>query len=212
MNKILEWIKANAKEGADVSEATKLVEGLTDLNSISKDEAVKLFTDNAVFRSAFDSEISRKIEDHDNKKLPELKKSIREEVEKELNPDLTDDQKRIKALEQEIEANKAKDLVNESKAALRAKAEELNFDIGRAERYHVYGDKALEMLESDAKFFTESITNGVNSEIKTRFGNATPPKSPEVDPSKVMNRDVFEALAPGAQSDFIKNGGSLTED
>ena len=213
MNKILEWIKANVKEGVDVSEVTKLVEGVQDLNSIdTKEKAIELMKTNAVFKSGFDSEISKIIDTHDKEKLPELKKSIRDELEKELNPDLTPEQKRIKALEDELNASKNEKAVNMTKAELRTKAKELGFDPDRAEKYHVFGEKAFETLENDSKYFSDAIKAGIDTEIKTRFGNKIPPGgNRQVDTSKIMNRDDFEGLGAAQKQAFIADGGTLED-
>jgi hypothetical protein len=213
MDKILAWIKANLKEGAKVAEVETLVKEIVELKSIdTKEKALELMGKDGVFKSALDSETSTRIENHDKTKLPELEKSIRVKIEAELNPDLTDDQKRIKVLETEAAANKSRDEVATVKAGLRTKATELKFDPVRAEGYHVYGDKALEMLEADSKYFADSITNGVNLEIKTRFGNTPPKQSVNTDPAKIMNRGDFEALGATAKSTFMQGGGTLTEE
>jgi len=176
---IIEWIKANVKEGANVAEAEELVKDLDPLKNITTAESALAFIDrNSVFKSALDAETSRRVLKHDEKfqaeKLPEILKAERGKLEKELNPDLTPEQKRIAELEEWQQDQLLTTGENQLKESLRAKAKEIGYDPLRAETLYIYGDNALKMLEEEKGYFDSKLKTELEAEIKTRFAPNVP--------------------------------------
>lgn len=167
---ILDWIKANAKEGANIAEAEELL-GKSTFDSIkSKEEAADFISKNSVFKSAFDSMVSTAVNNHDERfkseKLPDLVKAEREKILKELNPEETPEQKRIRELEENLKARDAKDRESAIKAELRQKAQELGYDPLRAERFSAFGDKALDMLADESTYLSNLIDSKIKEGVK----------------------------------------------
>lgn len=183
-----QWIKANVKDGADVNEALELIKDLDPLKNITTpDEALDFIKRNKLFNSALDSETSIRVENHDKKfrenKLPEIMKEEREKLQKELNPEMTKEQKEIAELKAKIEASEAKDKNNARKVELRERAKELAekngvpYDPLRAERFYVYGDDAEKLLEDNIMYLKNVIDTELSSKIKSQFGNTPPPQT-----------------------------------
>lgn len=183
MDKALKWVKDNVKDGVDTAEFEKMLSGSFVPADMKKDDALKFIRENAALNSAHDAAILQAIKTHDEKfeseKLPKIikakEKELREQINKELNPEETPEQKQIRELREQLEGM-AKEKANvELKDSLRAKAKELGFDMSKAERYYVYGDKALDVLQEDAEWFKTQINTETEAQIKARFGdNPTP--------------------------------------
>lgn len=109
--------------------------------------------------------------------LDEARRVEREKTILELNPEETESDKRLRAIEQELKESKEKLVQNSLKEVLRTKAKEIGFDVLRAERYSIYGDKAEEAMASDHKYFSEFVTSEVEKNIKGNFDKKTPSKS-----------------------------------
>ena len=60
------------------------------------------------------------------------------------------------------------------KSSLRIKAKELNFDPIEAEKFYVHGETAETVLADFAEYQANAIKEGIEKDIKTRFGNTTP--------------------------------------
>lgn len=213
---ILDWVKANAKDGANIAEAEELISKANPITSVkTKVDAIQFIKNNELFASALDSETSTRSEtrlkNFKEKDLPGLLKDREEALRKELNPEETPEQKQIRELEEwkaaQIEASK----VNDLKSALRAKAQEIGADPLKAERYAVHGEKAEEFLISDHEAFNAAVKAGLDTEIKTRFGGKMPKVDNPKDPAKVMSRNAFEQLSPAERADFAKSGGEITD-
>jgi hypothetical protein len=214
---IIDWIKKNVREGVNIAEAEELAKDLDPLkNIITQEDALKFIDRNPVFKGALDAETSRRVEKHDEKVFParfeKERAKIREEVEKELNPDMTPEQKKIRELEEWKEGQLKKDQENQLKTELRSKATEIGFDPIKAERYVVYGQEALKFLEDDHKSIDSQVKSQLDKELKGRF-KGEPPKAPKQDdPSKIMDRSAFEGMNANQQMEFMKSGGELTEE
>lgn len=175
-------------DGANVAEAEQMVKDLEELNPMNsiktKEDALAFMERNQIFKSALDSETSKRaehaIDNFKEKKLPDLIKAEKDKLEKELNPDLTDEQKRIKELENRLsEADKEKQ-TNQAKAALRSKAEEIakkagvKYDPVHAERFHVYGDDAEKLLTDEINYFKSTIDSELSAKLKSNFTPGAP--------------------------------------
>ena len=210
---ILEWVKENAKEGANIAEVEELIERANPINRVKTQAEAEVFiNDTPAFKSFFDAYVSRATENHETKfmelKLPEILKEEREKIRKELNPDETDEQKAIRELKeanQRLESDiKRKELV----AELRAKAKDYSLPDNIADGFAVYGDDAIENLSKVGDYFKSAIKTGIEEGIKSKFKGSSPPSSGQTT-GKVMARDEFANLSPAEQSKFMSEGGTL---
>lgn len=214
MGKISDWIKANAKEGADISAVEALIEASTIEGIDSKEKAYDFMTKNPFFTSALDMATTKAVNSHDEKfksdKLPELVKAEREKLMKELNPGETEDQKKLRELEEWKTNQLLKDARYEQEKLLRAKAKELSYPEEMAERYTAFGEKALEFLESDAKFWKSDFETKMEAKVKELY-KGNPPKQSTSDPAKQITRQQFETLTPEDKSAHFKSGGTIVD-
>lgn len=219
MGKLTEWLKKNAtvNEGANLAEFEEL-EVKETLGAVeTKEQALDAIKRYPKFESAFDSMVSKKVEDYEKetfnkKRLPEIEKELRAKIEQELNPEKTPEQKRIEELEKRIAADDLEKKRNQVADKLVEKAKELNYpNPEQARRYVAYGDQAEEQLKADIEYMTNTVNSTVEAEIKKRYGNQTPPKSSTTTPDKLMKRTDFDQLNPQGKSDFIKDGGVVED-
>lgn len=175
---LLQWVKANAKDDANVAEFEEAYSRLTDVERI---------LDRKEVRSEIDRRISDVVAKHDEKfkaeKLPELIKAEREKIMAEANPAETPEQKRIRELEEKLSRADKERQAQERRQAIRRKAQELKLDgIGLTpddvEPFAVFGDEAESVLESFASKFSKQFETAVDAQVKSRFGDA-PPKAKE---------------------------------
>ena len=216
LSDILEWAKLNSREGSNLAEVEEMVSKI-DVNQAvtSNDQALDFMQNNNFFKAALDSETSKRVDKYSTETMPkklELERArIRDEEAAKLNPKETDDQKRIRELEQLVKDSQAKDSNNKLKTDLRAKAKELNFDADKAERYSRFGEDAFSYLEKDASDFSNYITTELDKQIKAKFGDNAPKTTTVKDPALLVNRNDFGAMSPQAKMVFIQKGG-IVED
>ena len=210
MSKLLDWIKANSKEGANIAEAEELVQKGTFDGITTKEQAIDFIGKNAAFKSAADSLISTAVSNHDEKfkaeKLPALIEEEKKKIQKELNPDETPEQKRIRELEEGIKARDQKDAIADRKSLLRTKAAELKADPLWAEKYYIYGDDAEKMMIAEHTDRQKSITDAVEAAKKDIYGNNQPPTGPEIPEDKIIKRDAFDQMSASDRMGAIKSG------
>lgn len=202
---LMEWIEKNAAEGANLEEAKKLVEGAN--LPQSKEEAAKLVEDNQYIKSELDSRVSKSVENATERfkenKLPDILKEEREKIRQELNPEETEEQKRIRELQEKVQSFETEKQREQRKAQLREKAKELGYDPLKAERYVAFGDDADKMLEQDAKEFQSTIDTKVNEYIKQKYGGK-PPEAPTEKGENAMSRSQFEDLGADKKMEFMR--------
>jgi len=209
---VMEWIKANAKDGANLAE----VEEMLDRSKLpeTKEQAWDFIQKNQVFRSALDAEVSRATAAHDVKfmenKFPDILKAEREKLLKELNPQETPEKKEIREIREELAAAKREKEENARKDILRKKAAEIGFDPLRAEKYSVFGDNAEAQLLEDHQYMTGFVKTELEKETKKRFGNTTPAGGGNPNQKK-MPVEAFNALSPKDRAAFMAAGGGLEE-
>jgi len=114
------------------------------------------------------------IEKYETEKLPDIKKTYREEVIKEINPTETEEQARIRELEEKILLSEKNEAMNATKAALRSKAKEIGFDVSRADRYAAYGENAESIMIEDAEFIKTSVAMAIDSKTKDKTNVGDP--------------------------------------
>lgn len=208
-----EWLEKNSKEGADISEVLKLAEA-QEIKIESREKAAELIEKNKYLTAELDAETTKRVDNALEKfkegKLPELIKSEREKIQKELNPGETAEQKRIRELSEKLDTMQKKEELENKKTALRLKAKELKYDPLKAERYAGFGDDAEKLLENDAKEYETVINNRVNEIIKQKYGGK-PPEAANQDTSKQMNRQSFDGMPSNSQMQFVKEGGKIID-
>jgi len=194
---IQEWVKANAtlKDTAKVEELDGLVKDLDPLANIkTKEDALNFIDRNNLFKSGLDSAISKAVASNTEKftaeKLPGLLKEEREKAIKEANPEETPEQKRIRELEEKINASDKREASSTLKIELAAKAKEIGYE-GSIERYsRLSSEKALEYLVSDHEENTKKIESIIESTKKEFYGEGTLPKKSETPPGKYNVNDL----------------------
>lgn len=198
-----EDIAAIAKEGADLTGIEGQLKNYVNLAELPKEQVWDTIKAHPSLMSVFDSEVSKRVntgvENFRNDKMPEyVSKAVKEREEalrKELAPEETPEQKRIRELEEKIEASERDKSVNTLKDELAAKGKELDFDSEKARDYYVYGENAMAKLESDAAWFKEEINKRLDPKIKEKYKSG-PPKRSEIDPADIDTK-IKEARASG---------------
>lgn len=214
---ILEWAKANSKDGANYAELEELIEQENPLNKVKTiSDAEVLMRENALLTSAFDSRVLKAVKNHDERfmadKLPGILKDEREKIRLELNPKETEDQKRLRELGDELAEQKRLRASDALKADLRRKASELKIPEDMADSFVVYGDNAVERLVFMADHIAKSVDEGIASGIKEKFKGREAPGAGNRDPNaKVIKRSDYDVMPPESQSKFFDEGG-IVED
>jgi len=183
MDKLIEWIKANVKDDADVKEGVELVE---DVTRVTPERAADLAKDKEVKR-IIDAEISKAVERHDERfmseKLPGLIEEERGKIRKELNPEETPADKRIRELEERIAKADNEKATTERRESLRKKAQELGIsDIGLTpddvDAFVQMGESGGEYLEAFVTKAKEAWTSTLDKKIKEKFSGGKPEADP----------------------------------
>jgi len=173
---IKEWVKANAKDGSNFAQFDELLAEYEVPNDI--EEARAFVYKNKKLMSVFDDEVRVKIEAHDKKfaenNLPKILKEEREKIVKELNPEETPLEKRVREQDERIKAFENEKADGIRKASLRAKAQEIGFDPLLAEDFSVYGDDAVAKMARVKEYIDNASMSKVEAETKKRFGNTAP--------------------------------------
>lgn len=201
-------IKAVAKDGADLSAIEKGLEGMNPLGGVTdKDTAWDFIKTNPLMLSAFDKEQGKRAKTVEENlmsgKVQELIKAREEEIRKELNPEETPEQKRIRELEDKLSAGEAKELTLALKDALSEKAKELEFDPLKARDYAIYGEKATEKLEADSAWMKAEIKAQVDAQVKEKFSGNRQPKKPNIEPA-TLDEKIREARARGDSAGALR--------
>jgi hypothetical protein len=169
--KVIEWAKANAAEGADVTELEGM---LPTVDDIMGTDAV---------RRAFDSAVSKAVNNHDERfrseKLPELIEEERAKIRAELNPEETPEQRRIRELEEKLAKRDRDAQTRERRDALRKKASELKvteygLQPDDVEVFAGLGDDGEKVLESLVGRLNESFNTALDRKLKERYTRSSP--------------------------------------
>ena len=212
----MEWIEKNVAENADLEEAKKLYQEENPLQGVDNaDKALEVIKGNEVLKSALDKETQQRAENalerYKNEKLPEKEKELRAQLEKELNPDETPEQQRLKKLEKELEERDRREQKRQLEDKLAAKASELGFDPQKARRYSAFGEEAEKYLEQDAQDFKSQIEERYKEEIKKRYGNKAP-EAPEEHEENSISRAEYDKMDPAQRSKHLKEGGKVHDE
>lgn len=183
---VLEVIKSIASDGADLTAVQeKLKSYVKDpLASIAdKDSAINFIKGNSVLNSAYDSDISKRVEAYktrfNSEDLPQLKSSIRQEVIKELKPEETEAQKVAREFEEYKQEQTNKETRNAIKSELlstfdKLKASELGFKTEDLEPYVNQGEKAVENFVKQYDRFSQILKTRVEEALKGKFNTGDP--------------------------------------
>lgn len=203
MSALLDWIKANSRDGANFAEVEELImqgsiEGIS-----TKERALELLKDQKYLKAAYDSEISKKIENHDNRfreeKLPSLLEAERERLRAELNPQETPEQKQLRAMQEKIDSMTAKENKFELEKRLRSKAKELDYDPERATRFAALGENAETFLSEEAGFYKQALEAQREKLVNGALGGNPPAGgesiSADLTEAKISNMSIAEIEA-----------------
>ena len=194
-DKVVEWVKANAAEGADVEEFVKMLP-----------RAVDLYKSDDEFHSQVDRMVNERIEAHDKRfteeKLPGILEQEREKVRKEINPEETAEQKRIRELEERIAQADRQAKQRELRDGLRKKASELGVtEFGLqpddVEPFVAFGDDAPVVLETFVNKVKENFTTTLDSKLKEKFNAPEPEKGAESEGDKTSFEDRMKSTFLG---------------
>lgn len=203
MKDLIEWIKANAKDDADINEATQLIDSYAE---VTPERAQELVKDKEV-RRVLDAEISRAVERHDERfreeKLPKLIEEERDKIRREVNPEETPEQKAVRELQEKLAAMESEKSKVDRREQLRRKAKELGVeDIGLTaddlDPFVELGDKAPDVLESFINRTKEAWTESLDKKVKERYSGGKPPASGD---SKTI-----EHMTIDEQMEYAKRG------
>lgn len=173
-DKAIEWVRENAKEGADVEAFVK-----------SLPRAMDLYKNDPDFHAEIDRMVNDRVDNHDKRfreeKLPSILEEERERIRKELNPEETAEQKRIRELEERIAKADNEAKKRELRDSLRKKALELGVtDIGLqpddVEPFVAFGDEAPSVLESFLGRTKEAFTSSLDARLKEKFSAGPEPE------------------------------------
>lgn len=160
--------------------ARETIEGLNPLGSIQDaEQAVEFIRSNEKLKRGYDKIAQQAVESHKRKfeeeKLPELQKAWKDELRKELNPEETPEQKRLRELEEQLQQRDAKEASYKLKDKLRAKAKELSFDEELAERFvNMQSDDPETELETFAARMQEQVKAMAEAEVNKRWPTKGP--------------------------------------
>lgn len=191
---------------------------LQEINPLSKvqdaDSAAELIANHDVLKKGRDKLVTSAIESHKRKfeeeKLPQLRKSVRDEVVKELNPEETPEQKRLRELEQQLQERERRERQYQLKEQLRTKAKELDFDEDLAEQFALLqAEDPSSELERFANRFREMVQSKAEKEVATRWPDKKPKSSQEVKGGE-LTRAEFESLPHEERAKFFQEGGTIS--
>lgn len=168
---VKQWVEKNVKEDANLEEFMGM---LPKADELPKHPEVLPF---------FDSAVTSAVKNHDRRfqeeKLPDIKKSMRDELMKELHPEETPQDAVIRELREKVEASERRDRANQVKSQLRRKYTELDLSsmgvkVDYAEGFAAFGEEAESMLETNASQMKNVIEAEVNKQLKERLGGKMP--------------------------------------
>lgn len=140
------------------------------------------------------------------RKLPELIKAEREKLIKELNPEETPEQKRIRELEERIAAADRKEAAEMARAKMRELGKSKGIDVTLAEKlYALPEDEAGQIIEA----FEKLARDKADLETRLNYGSRKPAGGGGA--TKGITIDELNAMSSKDQAAFFANGGVLSE-
>ena len=203
MGQIADYVKENftPADGITLEEVEKLESELDPLKGLTTpDQALDFMGRNPLFEKALKKHETTSIEKHDEKfmkdKYPGLLKDAVDLRIKELNPDETPQDKRIRELEDNATARDKVDAAKDLKIELAAKAKEISYT-GDIDLFMHLGDKALETMEAYHKKNTDYLEAEKEKIQKELYGGNTPPTHTLPEVPKDIDEQIREARAAG---------------
>jgi hypothetical protein len=140
------------------------------------------------------------------KKLPELIKLERDKIMKELNPEETAEQKRIRELEERIAAQDAKEQREMQKAKMRDIGKTKGLDVTLAERLYALPDE-------DAGFVIDAFEKLARekTELQTRLQYGSKPPAGGSSGAKSISLGEYNRLSPKEQAAHFAAGGVIQD-
>lgn len=207
---LVAWAKANAKDGTNVAEFEELVSKAAPPDDSLK--AIEYIRAIPSLRSAHDAalnkEYDRAVKKYEDEKLPEKEKAMREAIRKELNPDETPEQKKIRELSEKLEAKDKAEILTTRQNALRAKAKEYGVDPEVAADYARYGDDAEDILKRHAEWHKKELDAVKAETARDAYGNKTPTGGSSLNSKPLAD---FNKLTPKERAAYMASGGVITD-
>jgi hypothetical protein len=199
---LYEDIESVAKEGIDLTGIKGQLEGLSNpmTGLETKEAAWELIKSNKLMLSAFDSEQNKRgettLENFKNGKMKAEWAEKEKALRLELNPEESKADKVSREFAEYKEGIAKKEGISQLKTDLEAKAKEIEFDPIKARDYSVYGDKAIEKLESDAAWFKTELESRLSSELKDKYKGNQQPRDKKIPPAD-LDTKIREAREKG---------------
>lgn len=162
------------------ADAQTTLEGLDPLSGVQDaDSAVEFIKSNERLRRGFDKIAQQAVDAHkqrfESERLPELQKQLREEIRRELQPEETPEQKRLRELEEQLSERDKRERLYQTREKLRTKAKELSFDEELAERFaHMQTDDPEAELTKFAERMQAHVKTLADKEVNERWGTRAP--------------------------------------
>lgn len=178
---------------------------------VDADSAADFIANHDVLKRGRDKLVTAAIDSHKRKfeeeKLPEIRKALRDEVSKELNPEETPDQKRLRELEEQLRERESREKRYQLRDKLRGKAKEIGFDEELAER--LVGLQT-EDHEAELTTFAERFQTAVSQMAEAEVNKRWPDKSPKApgSPSGTINslEGLPQDLTPVQYAEMRRSG------
>ena len=215
MDKFYEWLSANVKEGVNIEEGKELLKDNTIAGITTKEQAIDFMNKQPAFKSGIDSLISKAVESNSarykEEKLPGIIAEAKAQWVAENNPEETPEQKQIRELQEQLNAEKKQRAINEAQSTLRAKAKELGFDPELAAGLHVYGDTAEDVLSKFAEYHSTALQS-TEKKVRQDTLSGKAPKASLPAGTKTVGMQEWETMSHPERSAFQKSGGKIVDD
>lgn len=198
---VLENIKQYLKDDADLNVVSEILNDLNPLKNVkTKEDALNFIDRNEVFKQALKSQVDRRfdigLQTWKENHLPSLINDEREKIIKELNPEETEDQKRLRAAEQKLKEFESKEKRVELENKLMGKAKEIGFDPVFARSFSMFGDEAESKLNSFNEYVQNYSKSKMNEQLKGVYSNQTPTAGGNA-PTQDINTKIADAKKSG---------------
>lgn len=160
---VKQWVEKNVTEDAKLDEFVAM---LPEPAELAKHPEIK---------PLFDSAVTSAVNNHDRRfkeeKLPEILKQEREAIVKELNPEETPEQRKIRELTEKVDQGEKREKANERRSALRQQHKvlelaSLGLEPEHIEPFSVLGDEAIPTVEALAGVLKKQFNDAVNTEVQ----------------------------------------------
>ena len=205
------------------TEALDYLGTINPIRGVETTEQVNAFVEkNSLFKSAFDSKVSKANETFKsnnqlkvNEQIEQIKKNAVKEAESKFNPEVTDEQKRFKNLQDQFDS-----ISNESikdKQLLIAKEHvkgklfdgiDLGVYLGKTREETILNldTKLLNPYQDHYKSGLKSLEDAIDAEVKKRLNGTADPKRGKKSEGGELTRSEFEKMGASQQMETINKG------